>query len=51
MPKTSPADIADAVMRGLHESTEDIFPDAMSSGLYAAWKADHKAIEKQFATM
>jgi NAD(P)-dependent dehydrogenase (short-subunit alcohol dehydrogenase family) len=51
MPKTSPADIAEAVMRGLTESREDIFPDAMSSGLYTAWKADHKAVEKQFATM
>ena len=51
MAKTSPADIADAVMRGLIESSEDIFPDSMSSGLYAAWKADHKAVEKQFGTM
>jgi len=51
MPKTSPADIADAVLRGLTESSEDIFPDSMSSGLYAAWKADHKAVERQFATM
>ena len=51
MPKTSPADIAQAVMRGLAESSEDIFPDAMSAGLYAAWKADHKAVERQFAAM
>lgn len=51
MPKTSPADIADAVMRGLIESSEDIFPDQMSAGLYAAWKADHKAVEKQFRAM
>ena len=51
MPKTSPADIAAVVMRVLHQSTEDIFPDAMFSGLYAAWKADHKAIEKQFAAV
>lgn len=51
MPKTSPADVADAVMRGLAASSEDIFPDAMSAGLYTAWKADHKAVEKQFATM
>ena len=28
-----------------------IFPDSMLSGLYAAWKADHKAVEKQFGTM
>jgi len=40
MPKTSPADIADAVLRGLTESSEDTFPDA-----------DHKAVEKQLGTM
>ena len=51
MPKTSPTDIADAVLRGLTESREDIFPDPMSSSLYVAWKADHKAVEKQFGTM
>jgi NAD(P)-dependent dehydrogenase (short-subunit alcohol dehydrogenase family) len=51
MPKTSPTDIADAVLRGLIDSSEDIFPDSMSSGLYAAWRADHKAVEKQFAAM
>lgn len=51
MPKTRPADIATAVLRGLSESTEDIFPDPMSSSLYAAWRADHKAVEKQFGTL
>lgn len=51
MPKTSPSDIADAVLQGLTDSNEDIFPDQMSSGLYAAWKADHKAVEKQFGAM
>lgn len=51
MPKTSPADVAAAVVRGLLASTEDIFPDAMSSGLYEQWRLDHKAVERQFATM
>ncbi len=51
MPKTSPADIASAVMAGLKAGSEDIFPDAMSQQLYAAWRADHKAVEKQFASM
>ena len=51
MPKTSPADVAAAVVRGLVAGCEDIFPDAMSSGLYEQWKLDHKAVEKQFATM
>jgi hypothetical protein len=30
---------------------EDIFPDPMSAQVYAAWKQDHKAIERQFASM
>jgi NAD(P)-dependent dehydrogenase (short-subunit alcohol dehydrogenase family) len=51
MAKTSPADIATAVLQGITTQQEDIFPDAMSSQLYAAWKQDHKAVEKQFAVM
>lgn len=51
MPKTSPADIASAVIAGIESGNEDIFPDPMSTQLYAAWKQDHKAVEKQFATM
>lgn len=51
MAKTSPADITAAVLLGIEAEQEDIFPDPMSTQLYAAWKQDHKAIEKQFATM
>lgn len=51
MPKTHPAEIARAVMAGIESGAEDIFPDGMSTQLYAAWKADHKAVEKQFAAM
>jgi NAD(P)-dependent dehydrogenase (short-subunit alcohol dehydrogenase family) len=51
MAKTSPADIAAAVLTGIESGQEDIFPDPMSTQLYAAWKQDHKAVEKQFATM
>lgn len=51
MAKTSPADIATAVLSGIEAEQEDIFPDPMSAQLYTAWKQDHKAIEKQFATM
>jgi NAD(P)-dependent dehydrogenase (short-subunit alcohol dehydrogenase family) len=51
MAKTSPADIATAVLQGITTQQEDIFPDPMSSQLYAAWKQDHKAVEKQFAVM
>lgn len=49
MPKTSATDIAAAIAEGISAGTEDIFPDAMSAGYYAQWKADHKAIEKAFA--
>ena len=51
MPKTSPADIAAAVMLGIEAGQEDIFPDPMSTQLYAAWRLNHKTVEKQFATM
>jgi NAD(P)-dependent dehydrogenase (short-subunit alcohol dehydrogenase family) len=49
--KTSPADVAAAVLAGIEAEQEDIFPDPMSTQVYTAWRQDHKAIEKQFATM
>lgn len=51
MPKTSPAEVARAIIQGIAEGREDIFPDPMSTQMYAAWKQDHKAVEKQFAAM
>jgi NAD(P)-dependent dehydrogenase (short-subunit alcohol dehydrogenase family) len=51
MPKASPADVAVAIVSGIAAGQEDIFPDQMSAGLYDAWKKDHKAVERQFATM
>ena len=51
IPKANPADVASAVVAGIVAGHEDIFPDAMSAQYYAAWKQDHKAVEKQFAAM
>jgi NAD(P)-dependent dehydrogenase (short-subunit alcohol dehydrogenase family) len=51
MVKTSPTDIVTAVLQGIEANQEDLFPDPMSAQLYAAWKQDHKAVEKQFAAM
>jgi NAD(P)-dependent dehydrogenase (short-subunit alcohol dehydrogenase family) len=51
MPKTSPDDVANAVLQGVARGEEDIFPDPMSFALYQAWRKDHKAVEKQFAAM
>jgi len=48
-PKTSPADVAAAIVRGVAEGSEDIFPDPMSAQVYEGWRQDHKAVERQFA--
>jgi NAD(P)-dependent dehydrogenase (short-subunit alcohol dehydrogenase family) len=51
MPRAAPAEVAAAVLKGVEADEEDIFPDPMSRELYTHWAADHKAIERQFATM
>ena len=51
MPKASPEDVAAAIVAGVAADQEDIFPDPMSAQVYAAWRQDHKAIERQFASM
>ncbi len=43
--------VAGAVVAGIAAGDEDIVPDPMSESLYAAWRTDHKAVEKQFAKM
>ncbi len=48
--KTPPIHVAQEVFAGIDAGHEDIFPDPMSKQLYQGWKADHKAIEKQFAS-
>jgi NAD(P)-dependent dehydrogenase (short-subunit alcohol dehydrogenase family) len=49
--KTAPAEVARITLAGIESGVEDIFPDPMAQGVYAAWTADHKAVERQFATM
>jgi NAD(P)-dependent dehydrogenase (short-subunit alcohol dehydrogenase family) len=49
--KAGPDDVARAVVQGVSQGEEDIFPDPTSAALYQAWRKDHKAVEKQFATM
>lgn len=51
MPKTSPADVAAAILAAIEKDEEDIFPDPMSRQVYANWKLDHKSVERQFASM
>ncbi|HKN29161.1 MAG TPA: SDR family oxidoreductase [Roseiarcus sp.] len=47
--KTSPGEVANAILDGVTSGKEDIFPDPMSKSVYEAWRADHKAVERQFA--
>jgi hypothetical protein len=51
MTKTKPSGVTAAVVKGVIEGQQDIFPGAMSSSRCDAWKQDHKAVERQFATM
>lgn len=48
-PKTSPSEVARAIVAGIEAGRDDIFPDPMSASVYEAWRTDHKAIERQFA--
>lgn len=51
MEKANVADVAKTILDGIANGEEDIFPDTMSTSFYAAWLRDHKAVEKQFASM
>lgn len=51
MPKTSPEAVANAIVLGVEQGTEDIAPDPMAVDLLGQWKKDPKAVERVFATM
>ena len=51
MPKATPGEVADAIVRGLENGDEDIFPDPMSQGVHARLQNDYKHVEKEFAAM
>ncbi len=47
-PKDTPADVADDVIRALMSGQEDVFP-AGAINAFNAWRADYKAVERQFS--
>lgn len=49
LPKTSPADVAAAILDGVEAGHDDIYPDPMSRQVAAGWASDPKAVERQFA--
>jgi short-subunit dehydrogenase len=51
MPKTSPNAVAEAIVSGIDQGTEDIFPDPMAQQLGQLWMSNPKALEQQFAAM
>jgi NAD(P)-dependent dehydrogenase (short-subunit alcohol dehydrogenase family) len=50
-PKAPAIDVARAILGGVEANEEDIYPDPMAEQVYAAWREDHKAVERQFAAM
>lgn len=51
MPRTSPRDVARAVLDAVESGEEDIFPDPMSQHVRGAWLKEPKAVERQFGSI
>jgi NAD(P)-dependent dehydrogenase (short-subunit alcohol dehydrogenase family) len=51
IPKTSPDDVAAAILEGVERGIDEILPDPASRELYALWKQDPRALERQFVQM
>jgi NAD(P)-dependent dehydrogenase (short-subunit alcohol dehydrogenase family) len=51
MAKTSPADVASAILEAVERGQEDVFPDPMAQELFATFRRDPKALEQQLASM
>lgn len=49
--KTSPEDVANAILKGIENNSLYITPDPMAEQVYAGWKGDHAAVEAQFGNM
>jgi NAD(P)-dependent dehydrogenase (short-subunit alcohol dehydrogenase family) len=51
IPKTSPMDVAHAILDGVEAGEEDIFPDPMARDGHQTWRDDPKALERQMASI
>ena len=51
IPKATPAEVADAILSGIEDGSEDIFPDPMSREVNRQLQSNAKGVEKQFASM
>lgn len=51
MEKATPELVASNIIQGISAGEEDIFPMPMAQAVYDQWRVDHKAVERQFASM
>jgi NAD(P)-dependent dehydrogenase (short-subunit alcohol dehydrogenase family) len=52
IPKASPESVARAILDGVQNSEEDIFPDPMAASMAESWRTGAaKALERQFAAL
>jgi NAD(P)-dependent dehydrogenase (short-subunit alcohol dehydrogenase family) len=52
IPKASPESVARAILDGVQNGEEDIFPDPMSQSMAESWRSSAaKALERQFAAL
>jgi NAD(P)-dependent dehydrogenase (short-subunit alcohol dehydrogenase family) len=49
MPKTSPADVARALLDGVAAGSDEIFPDPMAAEIGATWAHDPRAVARRLA--
>ena len=48
--KASPEDVANLILNGIEEGSEEIFPDPFSRSMYKLFLKDPKALEQQFGS-
>jgi NAD(P)-dependent dehydrogenase (short-subunit alcohol dehydrogenase family) len=51
MPKATPDQVAAAILKGLENGDQDIYPDPLSQAVHAGLEKDPKQVEKEFAAM
>jgi NAD(P)-dependent dehydrogenase (short-subunit alcohol dehydrogenase family) len=51
IPKTSPDDVATAILDAVERGIDEVLPDPASRELHAMWKQDPRALERQFVQM
>jgi hypothetical protein len=51
MDKAAPAVVAAAVLTGLKNGDEDVFPDTFSQAMYQVFVQNPKQLEQQFGAM